>query len=378
MDTTQMSHSGGRESGDGDAQVFASQAAQEIMQLVVSHHDSEELEQSSTQERTAPAVSGARSVKGGTSKASEEELGESQGDGGGDQRKRKLSKVQVRELEKLYQGGYTGAPAGRAAIAADLGTTERQVAIWFQNRRARQRSKQTTQEYDLLKKDFRLILLENKRMRQELTELRLLVERSDATPDHAFLNFSASEKESAAARFDAAEPAGQRALMPALHSPMVPIRAPGGVLEAPVENPRESLPRYAEGPPSHKRLRVDPPMATEGFASESVHPVFGDVDFTDELWDSVISSLEQSFGSEVIQDLFRNGDAFAELGLPKPPKYGYSLSLQETRPGECHVSHVDHVARGRTDAGDLSLVQSALAFQSDDYVGINSPCWADL
>lgn len=95
------------------------------MQLVVSHQDAEELEESSTQEheerrsgRSGPAISGARSVKGGTSKASEEDLGESQGDGGGDQRKRKLSKAQVQGLERLYQGRYTGAPGWCAPLSS--------------------------------------------------------------------------------------------------------------------------------------------------------------------------------------------------------------------------------------------------------------------
>jgi hypothetical protein len=54
-------------------------------------------------------------------------------------------------------------------VAAQLGVAERQVAIWFQNRRARQRSKQMTQEFDLLKRDFRLVLMENKKMQQEVS-----------------------------------------------------------------------------------------------------------------------------------------------------------------------------------------------------------------
>jgi homeobox-leucine zipper protein len=56
-------------------------------------------------------------------------------------------------------------------VAAQLGVAERQVAIWFQNRRARQRSKQMTQAFDLLKRDFRLVLMENKKMQQEVSSL---------------------------------------------------------------------------------------------------------------------------------------------------------------------------------------------------------------
>lgn len=58
---------------------------------------------------------------------------------------------------------------GRSAIGKKMGITERQVAIWFQNRRARQRSKQLGQDFEMLKKDFRMVFLENQVMRKEVT-----------------------------------------------------------------------------------------------------------------------------------------------------------------------------------------------------------------
>lgn len=218
-------------------------------------------------------------------------------------------------------------------------------------------------------------------MNLQLAELRVLVDQPHATSDPAFLIFSnaASGKESATAPVNAGHQAlmpASHALMPASHALMVPSCTPRGMLDAPVESPRAVLPTYADAPPSNKRLRVDPAMATEGSASELVHPIFGDVDFTDELWDGVISSLEQTFGSEMIQEFFRNGDAFAELGLVQPAKYAYSPGLQgnglETRPGDCHVK------RSKTGV-EQSLMQSALEFQGEDHAEIvNSPCWVNL
>lgn len=90
------------------ADVFASQAAQEIQHLVVSNQQKQDLAHSSNRELST--------LTGGTptvSKVSEEELGESLGDevgNGGDQKRKKLTKAQVRELEGFWQAGYTGAP----------------------------------------------------------------------------------------------------------------------------------------------------------------------------------------------------------------------------------------------------------------------------
>jgi homeobox-leucine zipper protein len=50
-----------------------------------------------------------------------------------------------------------------------MGISSRQVAIWFQNRRARQRNKQITQDFEMLKKDFRTVFLENQVMRKEVS-----------------------------------------------------------------------------------------------------------------------------------------------------------------------------------------------------------------
>ncbi|GAQ81475.1 homeobox protein [Klebsormidium nitens] len=114
----------------------------------------------------------------GAARSDENSVGESLEEGIED-KKKKLPKDQVKELEAMFQSGYTGAPEGRSAIGKKMCITERQVAIWFQNRRARQRSKQLGNDFEMLKKDFRMVFLENQVMRKELAELRARVAETD-------------------------------------------------------------------------------------------------------------------------------------------------------------------------------------------------------
>ncbi|KAL0692076.1 hypothetical protein Bca4012_059256 [Brassica carinata] len=69
-------------------------------------------------------------------------------------KKRRLSVVQVKALEKNFEIDNKLEPERKVKLAQELGLQPRQVAIWFQNRRARWKTKQLERDYGVLKSNF--------------------------------------------------------------------------------------------------------------------------------------------------------------------------------------------------------------------------------
>lgn len=67
---------------------------------------------------------------------------------------RRFSDEQIRSLESLFKLEAKLEPRKKLQMAGELGLQPRQVAIWFQNKRARWKSKQIEQEYRSLKDDY--------------------------------------------------------------------------------------------------------------------------------------------------------------------------------------------------------------------------------
>ncbi|KAF2302400.1 hypothetical protein GH714_036190 [Hevea brasiliensis] len=77
------------------------------------------------------------------------------------EKKRRLNMEQVKTLEKNFELGNKLEPERKMQLARALGLQPRQIAIWFQNRRARWKTKQLEKDYDLLKRQFEAIKAEN-------------------------------------------------------------------------------------------------------------------------------------------------------------------------------------------------------------------------
>lgn len=97
------------------------------------------------------------------------------------EKKRRLSPEQVHFLEQSFEVENRLEPERKVQLAKELGLHPRQVAIWFQNRRARYKTKHIEKEYDSLKisyhqlkADFDSLSMENEKLRNEV---QLLTER---------------------------------------------------------------------------------------------------------------------------------------------------------------------------------------------------------
>ncbi|KAK3144107.1 hypothetical protein QOZ80_4AG0308900 [Eleusine coracana subsp. coracana] len=71
------------------------------------------------------------------------------------ERKRRFTEEQIRSLESMFHAHHAKLePREKAELARELGLQPRQVAIWFQNKRARWRSKQLEHDYAALKNKY--------------------------------------------------------------------------------------------------------------------------------------------------------------------------------------------------------------------------------
>ncbi|XWS34499.1 hypothetical protein CRYUN_Cryun21dG0043600 [Craigia yunnanensis] len=85
-----------------------------------------------------------------------------------------LTKEQSRLLEESFRKNHTLNPKQKEALALELKLRPRQVEVWFQNRRARSKLKQTEMECEYLKRWFGSLTEQNRRLQREVEELRAM------------------------------------------------------------------------------------------------------------------------------------------------------------------------------------------------------------
>jgi Homeodomain/Homeobox associated leucine zipper len=86
-------------------------------------------------------------------------------------KKRRLGVDQVRALERHFELENKLDPDRKTRLAQDLGLQPRQVAIWFQNRRARSKTKQLERDFNKLKNRHDEILIECESLRRDRDDL---------------------------------------------------------------------------------------------------------------------------------------------------------------------------------------------------------------
>ncbi|KAJ4751320.1 Homeobox associated leucine zipper protein [Rhynchospora pubera] len=93
---------------------------------------------------------------------------------GGTRKKLRLTKEQSALLEDRFKEHTTLNPKQKQALAKQLNLRPRQVEVWFQNRRARTKLKQTEVDCEFLKRCCETLTEENRRLQKELQELKAL------------------------------------------------------------------------------------------------------------------------------------------------------------------------------------------------------------
>ncbi|KAI5439514.1 homeobox-leucine zipper protein HAT22 [Lathyrus oleraceus] len=95
-------------------------------------------------------------------------------DGTNARKKLRLTKEQSLLLEESFKLHSTLNPKQKQTLAKQLSLRPRQVEVWFQNRRARTKLKQTEVDCEFLKKCCETLTDENRRLKKELQELKAL------------------------------------------------------------------------------------------------------------------------------------------------------------------------------------------------------------
>ncbi|GAV64016.1 Homeobox domain-containing protein [Cephalotus follicularis] len=86
--------------------------------------------------------------------------------------KKRLTKDQVRLLEKSFTTKKKLEPELKLQLASQLGVPPRQVAIWYQNKRARWKTQSLEHDYNILKVKLENSVADKKRLEREVKQLQ--------------------------------------------------------------------------------------------------------------------------------------------------------------------------------------------------------------
>ncbi|XP_023527384.1 homeobox-leucine zipper protein ATHB-12 [Cucurbita pepo subsp. pepo] len=99
--------------------------------------------------------------------------------------RRRFSEEQIKSLESIFESESRLEPRKKLQLAGELGLHPRQVAIWFQNKRARWKSKQLERDYSVLRANYNTLVSRFEALKKEkqalaiqLQKLNDLVQRS--------------------------------------------------------------------------------------------------------------------------------------------------------------------------------------------------------
>ncbi|CAL1398673.1 unnamed protein product [Linum trigynum] len=87
--------------------------------------------------------------------------------------RKRFSDEQIKSLESIFQSESRLEPRRKVQVAKQLGLQPRQVAIWFQNKRARRKSKQLERDYNILGASYTALASRYESLKKEKQALAL-------------------------------------------------------------------------------------------------------------------------------------------------------------------------------------------------------------
>ncbi|KAL9234578.1 hypothetical protein vseg_009434 [Gypsophila vaccaria] len=91
--------------------------------------------------------------------------------------KKRFSDEQVRSLESIFENETKLEPKKKVQLARELGLQPRQIAIWFQNKRARYKSKQLERDYNILRASYNSLSSKFDSLKKEKQSLLVQLEK---------------------------------------------------------------------------------------------------------------------------------------------------------------------------------------------------------
>ncbi|CAH8385615.1 unnamed protein product [Eruca vesicaria subsp. sativa] len=90
-------------------------------------------------------------------------------------KKKRLTSGQLASLERSFQEEIKLDSDRKLKLSRELGLQQRQIAVWFQNRRARWKAKQLEQLYDSLRHEYDVVTKEKLMLHEEVKKLRAVL-----------------------------------------------------------------------------------------------------------------------------------------------------------------------------------------------------------
>ncbi|KAL1560281.1 homeobox-leucine zipper protein ATHB-52-like [Salvia divinorum] len=106
--------------------------------------------------------------------------------------KKRLGEEQVRLLEWNFNFNKKLDPEHKSRLALELGIPPRQVAIWYQNKRARDKIQGLEVEHKGLQVQLESVLIDNSRLRKEVERLKVELTRAQGATRPTFTSLNSS------------------------------------------------------------------------------------------------------------------------------------------------------------------------------------------
>ncbi|CAH8264939.1 unnamed protein product [Arabidopsis lyrata] len=100
---------------------------------------------------------------------------------GKEKRKKKMTSEQLKFLETSFQEEIKLNPDRKMKLSKEIGLQPRQIAVWFQNRKARWKNKQLEHLYESLRQEFDVVSREKELLQEELTQLKSMIRENGSS-----------------------------------------------------------------------------------------------------------------------------------------------------------------------------------------------------